>query len=89
MNWTDKLGNILSTDPTYSFSITDNTELCANFTDICDVDRNGEINVLDIAEVARNYNVRSTQTNWNPAIDFNSDGIIDIFDLVVCSKKIN
>lgn len=87
-NWTDKSGNILSTDPVYSFVIYDNVGLNPNFIDNCDIDRNGKVDILDLAAVAKNYNMKSSDINWVPSLDFNYDGKIDVFDLVFCSKKI-
>lgn len=87
-NWTDKSGNILSTNPVYSFTINDNIELNANFIDNCDINKNGKVDILDLAAVAKNYNVKNTDVNWASSLDFNKDGKIDIFDLVFCSKKI-
>lgn len=87
-NWTDKSGNILSTNPVYSFIINDNIELNANFIDNCDINKNGKVDILDLAAVAKNYNVKNTDVNWASSLDFNKDGKIDIFDLVFCSKKI-
>jgi hypothetical protein len=87
LNWADKQGNILSSNPAYSFNISDNIELYANFTDMCDINRDGEINLLDLAAMAKNYNTTSTETEWDSLFDFNKDGVIDLFDLVICSKK--
>jgi hypothetical protein len=61
--------------------------LYAIYRDRCDTDMDGEVNILDLASIATNYNIVNTQTNWNPELDFNEDGIIDIFDLVICSKR--
>jgi uncharacterized repeat protein (TIGR02543 family) len=87
-SWTDKAGNILSTNQTYVFNITDNVELNANFTDIYDINKDGRVSIEDLALVAQNYSTRGTDANWNSEIDFNKDGKVDIFDLVICSKKI-
>ncbi|MBL4934707.1 DUF5011 domain-containing protein [Clostridium sp. YIM B02515] len=57
--------------------------------DKCDIDRDGKISIIDLASVAQNYNVKSTQVNWNLRFDFNKDNIIDIFDLVTCSRRLN
>ena len=89
LSWTDKQGKVLSTNQSYSFSITDNVELDVNFTDICDANRDGKVSVLDLADIAKNYNKTSTGTGWKEQYDSNGDGIIDLFDLVCCSKKIN
>jgi hypothetical protein len=87
LNWTDKSGNILSTSQVYSFKINDNVELHANFVDMCDIDKSGKVDILDLALVAKNYNMKSNNISWVSSLDFNKDGIIDIFDLVLCSKR--
>lgn len=86
--WTDKLENTLSTNQVYSFTITDNVDLNANFVDCCDVNGDGKVNILDLASVAQRYNMKNSNNGWVPKYDINNDGIIDIFDLVPCSKKI-
>lgn len=67
---------------------TANIELYAKWTDICDINKDDTINILDLAAVALNYNTRSTEANWNSILDLNNDNIVDIFDLVLVSKKI-
>lgn len=86
-SWTDKSGNILSTNQVYRFTITDDVELNANFVDCCDVNRDGKVNVLDLASVAQRYNMKNSNNGWVSKYDINNDGIIDIFDLALCSKK--
>ncbi|MDP4144000.1 MAG: IPT/TIG domain-containing protein [Bacillota bacterium] len=86
-NWTDKLGNVLSTNQVYNFTIKDNVDINANFIDNCDINSDGKVDILDLASVAKNYNMKSTNTNWISRYDFNKDGIIDIYDLVLCSKR--
>jgi hypothetical protein len=53
-----------------------------------DFNKDGVIDIKDLAELARMYGTRSTGSGWNPKFDLNSDGIIDIYDLVLCSKNI-
>ena len=62
--------------------------LYAKWESICDVDKDGIVDMLDLAAVASNYNVKNTDEKWNPNFDFNKDDIVDIFDLVLVSKKI-
>lgn len=88
-NWTDKSGNVLSTNQVYSFKIYDNLDIQANFVEIYDVNKDGKVDVLDLAAVAKNYNMKSGNASWDPKLDFNKDGTIDIFDLVLCSKNMN
>lgn len=88
-NWTDKSGNVLSTNQVYSFKIYDNVDIQANFVEIYDINKDGKIDVLDLAAVAKNYNMKSGNVSWDSKLDFNKDGTIDIFDLVLCSKKMS
>ncbi|MBT9132744.1 MAG: hypothetical protein DDT33_01273 [Firmicutes bacterium] len=47
-----------------------------------DVNRDGQVDVLDLASIAGAYNTKQGDPNYNPDADFNRDGMIDIFDLV-------
>jgi hypothetical protein len=73
VSWSDKSGNLLSFNNNYSFTINSDMELKANFADQCDVDKNGEVTILDLEEVSKNYNSNITQPNWNSKYDFNKD----------------
>lgn len=53
-----------------------------------DVNKDGEVDIIDLAKVANEYNKNNDDKNWNSNYDFNKDNIIDIFDLVICSKRI-
>lgn len=68
--------------------VTSNTTLYAKWTDICDINKDGTVSILDVALVACDYNVRDTDAKWNLNFDFNKDGIVDIFDLVTTSRRI-
>ncbi|GAA0110453.1 MULTISPECIES: hypothetical protein [Clostridium] len=46
------------------------------------------IDISDIALLATKYNLISTSSSWNKAYDLNNDNIMNIFDLVICSKRI-
>ena len=51
-----------------------------------DVNKDGVINIEDIALVASAYNYQNTDNNWNADYDINNDSIIDIYDIVLVSK---
>ncbi|MGL5354463.1 MAG: dockerin type I domain-containing protein, partial [Clostridium sp.] len=53
-----------------------------------DVDKNGVVNKLDLELVSQSYNKNSKDSTWNSKLDLNNDYIIDIYDLVIVSKKI-
>lgn len=53
-----------------------------------DINKDGVIDVQDLALIAVSYNITSKDDSWNTELDINRDTIIDIFDLVLVSKKI-
>jgi hypothetical protein len=53
-----------------------------------DANRDGTINILDLAEISQHYNKSQNQYNWRNEFDLNNDRIIDIIDLVRISSKI-
>lgn len=54
-----------------------------------DVNGDGVVNILDIAKLAKNYNLKISSTNnWDPYLDINNDLVVDIFDMVMVSKYI-
>ena len=55
---------------------------------ICDVNGDGEVNILDLAQISLLYNVQSIEDDWNEKCDLNKDGIIDLYDLILLSKKL-
>lgn len=61
----------------------------SNGINIYDINKDGVVNILDLALIAHGYNTVNTDINWNPNIDLNNDCIVDIFDLVACSKRIS
>jgi hypothetical protein len=54
-----------------------------------DINKDGDITSLDLKLLTEKYNVNNLSPNWNPEFDLNADDTIDIFDLVICSEKIN
>ena len=50
----------------------------------CDVNGDGEIDIVDIGEAQRHYRLTSENENWETAkkCDVNSDGKIDIEDFI-------
>jgi N-acetylmuramoyl-L-alanine amidase len=53
-----------------------------------DLNRDGVIDVQDIAIITGSLNAREDSTNYNAAYDLNKDGIIDIYDLVILSRQL-
>ncbi|MBU3090152.1 hypothetical protein KPL42_16895 [Clostridium gasigenes] len=52
-----------------------------------DINKDGEIDALDLAQIALKYNEKSSLGSENSRYDMNDDEIIDIYDLVICSIK--
>ncbi|MBC8060408.1 MAG: DUF5050 domain-containing protein [Clostridiaceae bacterium] len=53
-----------------------------------DADFSSTIDIQDLASTAKLYNVKNTASAFNSKFDFNDDGIIDIYDLVLQSKHL-
>lgn len=53
-----------------------------------DVNRDGLINIADLALIGNYYNSKKDDSNYKPTIDVNNDGIIDIFDIVRVAQLI-
>jgi len=51
-----------------------------------DVDRNGVIDIRDIASVAKAYGSEPDDPNWNPEADIDGNDIIDILDIAKVAK---
>lgn len=47
-----------------------------------------EDNIIDLATVASKYNMKKGDLSYSAECDLNSDGIIDLYDLVIISKNI-
>ena len=46
-----------------------------------DVNGDRTVDVSDLDELAEAYGSTSTSPNWNPNVDINNDGLVDIFDI--------
>lgn len=51
-----------------------------------DIDRNGEVDIFDIASVAKAYGAEPSHQNWNPKLDLDGSGLVDIFDIAKVAK---
>lgn len=52
-----------------------------------DVNRDNKIDILDLSEVANNYNLQYDADEFDFKYDINGDGIIDLYDFVLISKE--
>ena len=48
-----------------------------------DVTGDDVVDILDIAAVAEVFGTQTGDPTYNPTADINSDGLIDIFDLII------
>lgn len=92
--FSSKEGNVVYAETNYiskvsNISIPNSTADPDLTNDSGDVNEDGVIDILDIAEIASHYNLKSGEMNWNINYDINKDGIINIYDLVSASKLIN
>ncbi|MGG7177775.1 dockerin type I domain-containing protein [Clostridium paraputrificum] len=53
-----------------------------------DVNCDGKVDLKDLAEITQRYNITNKDSNWDNKCDINKDLIIDIYDIVLISKKI-
>ena len=52
-----------------------------------DVNRDGEIDIYDVVEVAGAFGSKPGDSDWNPITDLVQDELIDIFDVVLIAKN--
>lgn len=53
-----------------------------------DVNKDALVDIQDISEIALRYNKKKDESSFINRLDLNEDGVIDIFDIVICSKKL-
>lgn len=53
-----------------------------------DINEDKNIDIKDLAAIAKDYNTKKSDSIWKPEYDYNNDGIIDIFDITVLFKKV-
>ena len=53
------------------------------------MNKNGEVASDDLSNTANGYNKFSGNNGYKDYMDINQDGIIDLYDLVHISKKLN
>jgi dockerin type I repeat protein len=46
-----------------------------------DLDNNGSVSIVDVANVAFAFGATPTSPNWNAAADLNNDGVVNILDV--------
>ena len=97
INWT-RDGTVVSTNPTYSFTVTENVDLVANFEAEVglpgDANGDGMVNALDIVIIVNHIFGTTPEEFVFDNADLNGDGVINALDLVaiinlIFSKKNN
>jgi hypothetical protein len=63
-------------------------EECMVVTVNIDFNNDGKVDTNDLNALRNSYNGKTGDTNYDSSYDINSDGVIDIFDLVRVSKEI-
>lgn len=76
------------TEEKYTYNNHSNIIISKQF-DIEDINKDGKIDILDIALAANKYNLFIEDKEWDYKYDINLDGIIDIFDIILLSKKVS
>ena len=86
INWT-KNGTIISTNPTYSFTVTEDADLVANFEAEVglpgDANGDGMVNALDIVIIINHIFGETPEEFVFANADVNGDGVVDALDIVV------
>ena len=86
INWT-KNGTVVSTNPTYSFTVTEDVDLVANFEAEVglpgDANGDGAVDALDIVIIVNHIFGEPTEEFIFDNADVNGDGAVDALDIVV------
>ena len=82
INWT-KDGTVVSTNPTYSFTVTEDVELVANFKLPGDANGDGIVDALDIVIIVNHIFGLPTEVFIFDNADVNGDGVVDALDIVI------
>ena len=86
LNWT-KNGRVVSTDPTYSFTVYRNASYVANFEAEVglpgDANGDGTVNALDIVIIINHIFGETPEEFVFANADVNGDGVVDALDIVV------
>ena len=82
IKWT-KDGIVVSTNPTYSFIVTEDVELVANFKLPGDANGDGIVDALDIVIIVNHIFGLPTEVFIFDNADVNGDGVVDALDIVI------
>ncbi len=82
INWT-KNGTVVSTEQTYSFTVTEDVDLVANFKLPGDANGDGTVNALDIVIIVNHIFGATPEEFVFDNADVNGDGVVDALDIVI------
>jgi hypothetical protein len=68
--------------------ITNSTSGTILVTFTTDLNKDGRVDVLDVSAVAKAYDSKPGDPNWNPLADLNKDGIINVVDLSMVAMDV-
>ena len=82
IKWT-KDGTVVSTNPTYSFTVTEDVDLVANFKLPGDANGDGIVDALDIVVIVNHIFGATPEEFIFDNADVNGDGVVDALDIVI------
>ncbi len=82
INWT-KYDTVVTTNPTYSFIVTEDVDLVANFKLPGDANGDGIVDALDIVIIVNHIFGETHEEFVYDNADVNGDGIVDALDIVI------
>jgi hypothetical protein len=54
----------------------------------CDIDFDGLVEMDDLLAIAGSFGATRRMPHWNPLVDVNADGIVDIFDVSLAACRL-
>jgi uncharacterized protein YjiK len=82
IKWT-KDGTVVSTNPTYSFTVTEDVDLVVNFKLPGDANGDGIVDALDIVVIVNHIFGATPEEFVFDNADVNGDGVVDALDIVI------
>ncbi|SHH55695.1 NlpC/P60 family protein [Clostridium intestinale] len=80
-------GDVVKVSNIYSFYAARRVLLDGNSNEKFDFNKDGYVDIIDVAMLSEKYGYSNTNTDWNQIYDLNNDSTVDIYDLVLISKS--
>ncbi|WP_326513763.1 NlpC/P60 family protein [Clostridium intestinale] len=80
-------GDVVKVSKIWSFYAARRVILNKDYNEKFDFNKDGYVDIMDIAMLSEKYGYSNTNTDWNQIYDLNNDNTIDIYDLVLISKS--